>query len=109
MKQIQNLTINEKIKLVQQGRDQDLNILVNDKSEYVREAVATQGRDQDLDILVNDKDIFVLGTLILYRRAKDIEILKARIKNGEFNNIQSELEKRIFNDIKNKIQGYENI
>lgn len=109
MKQIQNLTINEKIKLVQQGRNQDLDILVNDENGDVRYLVAEHGRDKDLDILVNDKDIFILGTLILYRRAKDIEILKARIKNGEFNNIQSELEKRIFNDIKNKIQGYENI
>ena len=38
-----------------QGRDKDLDILVDDPAEPVRGKVAERGRDKDLDILVNDK------------------------------------------------------
>ncbi|WP_288186769.1 hypothetical protein [uncultured Sneathia sp.] len=108
MKKLENLTINEKMQLARQGRDQDLNKLVNDKVWDVRYVVARQGRDQDLDILVNDKDIFVLYTVLTHKRLKDIEILKSRIKNGDFNDLQFETEKKTLDEIKNIIKKFEN-
>lgn len=42
--------------VAEQGRDKDLDILVNDEEEDVRAAVAEMGRDKDLGKLVNDKD-----------------------------------------------------
>ena len=91
-----------------QGRNQDLDILVNDEKYYVRGVVAELGRDQDLDVLVNDKDISVLYALMIHRRAKDIEKLKTRIENGEFNNIPSEDEEMILDEIKNTIKEFKN-
>lgn len=95
--------------VAEQGKYQDLDILVNDKEWAVRLEVAKQGRDKDLDILVNDKDVFVLNVLMKHRRSEDIERIKARIKNGDFNDIQFEIEKMILNGIKNIIKEYENM
>ena len=42
-----------------QGRDKDLDALVNDGDWQVRSAVAWIGRRKDLDVLVNDTNIQV--------------------------------------------------
>ncbi|WP_288186830.1 HEAT repeat domain-containing protein [uncultured Sneathia sp.] len=91
--------------VAKQGRDQDLDILVNDEDRYVRYKVARHGRDKDLDILVNDKDCDVLSALMEHKRPKDIERLKERIQNGEFNDLKFVYEKRFLKEMKNIIKN----
>lgn len=109
MGKTRNLSVDKKIELARQGRGQDLDILVNDKECTVRYEVARQGRNKDLDILINDKDALVLYGVLIHKRLVDIERLKARIKNGEFNDIRSKMEEIVFNVIKNIIKEYENM
>jgi len=45
--------------VTEQGRPKDLDILVNDSSHYVRKKVARHGRPQDLEILIHDEDSYV--------------------------------------------------
>ena len=52
-----------------------MDILVYDKDDMVRTAVAYQGRDKDLDILVNDEDYGVKWAVLKQNRDKDINIL----------------------------------
>lgn len=108
MEKLENLRTDEKMQLARQGRDQDLDVLVNDKSWFVRSAVAAQGRNQDLDILVNDKEIFVLYTVLRHKRLEDIKRSKERIQNGEFNHIQSEIDKNLLKEMKNIIKNNKN-
>ena len=61
--------------VAKQGRNKDLDVLVNDKNYEVRKAVAEVGRDQDLDILVNDKDWEVKVAVANHKRDKDLDIL----------------------------------
>lgn len=59
----------------QDGRPQDLDILVHDSDERVRAEVANHGRDQDLDILVNDKDYNVRKNVVAQKREQDLDLL----------------------------------
>lgn len=61
MKNINKLSIYEKMKLAEQGRPEDLDVLIHDKDWRVRREVARYGRNKDLDILVHDEDSFVRG------------------------------------------------
>lgn len=69
------------------GRNKDLDILVNDEYSVIREVIAEYGRDKDLDILVNDEDIDVRREVAEYGRGKDLDILV----NDEDSNVRYEV------------------
>lgn len=56
---IKKLGLDERIKLAEEGKDQDLDVLVNDNHPWVRMAVLKHGRSQDLAVLVHDKVNYV--------------------------------------------------
>ena len=60
---------------IEHDRPQDLDILVNDSSHYVRKEVAKQGRTKDLDILIKDKSWYVRYLVTEQGRPKDLDIL----------------------------------
>lgn len=74
---IKNLNVDDKIKLIESEdiNDEILDILVNDKSLYVRCKVAEHGRDKDLDVLVNDKNRDVRAAVAKCGRDKDLDVL----------------------------------
>ena len=72
---ISNLSYDDKRKLAMQGNDEVLDVLVYDKDEAVREAVARYGRDKDLDILVSDENDEVRYEVAKYGRKEDLDIL----------------------------------
>lgn len=65
----------DKEQLACYGRDKDLDKLVNDSDEFVRNVVAGRGRDKDLDKLVNDSDWQVRMTVASHGRDKDLDRL----------------------------------
>ena len=73
--EIKKMTLEEKIELVREGKDDNLDILINDEDKFVRVEVARQRRDKDLDILVKDEDFEVRGTVAEQGRDKDLDIL----------------------------------
>lgn len=54
MEEIKNMKLKERIELAEKGKNKDLDILVNDKSEWIRKVVAMQGRDKDLKIFLKE-------------------------------------------------------
>ena len=65
----------DKEQLAYYGRDKDLDKLVGDSDEFVRNVVAGRGRDKDLDKLVNDSDWQVRITVASHGRDKDLDKL----------------------------------
>lgn len=65
-------------KVIEQGRDKDLDILVNDENNDVLRAVAKIGRDKDLDKLVHDenKDVSQLASEKIAEKRR--ETIKSR-------------------------------
>lgn len=69
-----NITILDNYRNNEQRESYDLDILINDKSPYIRHAVAMLGMDKDLDILVNDSNFNVRRIVAL--RGRDVDLDK---------------------------------
>jgi len=72
---LDNLTLDERVRLAEKGRKSDLDVLVHDKDYRVRELVAHHGYATHLNKLVKDEDIYVRWEVIGHRRQKDIDVL----------------------------------
>lgn len=53
------------------GRDEDLDVLVNDPERDVRLQVAEWGREKDVDVLVNDSDPCIREEIARQRRMQE--------------------------------------
>lgn len=79
---INQLTLDERIRLAERGNKEDLDILVDDPDYRVRELVASHGYDAHLSQLVTDPSPIVRGEVAAHGRERDLETLK-KDKNSE--------------------------
>ena len=79
---INQLTLDERIRLAERGNKEDLDILVDDPDYRVRELVANHGYDAHLSKLVTDPSPMVRGEVAAHGRERDLEMLK-KDKNSE--------------------------
>lgn len=72
---LDNLSLDERVRLAERGVKEDLDVLMNDEDYRVRELVAFHGYSYHLNRLVHDKNNFVRWQVLGNHKKKHLEIL----------------------------------
>ena len=72
---LNQLTLDERVRLAERGKKSDLDILIDDPDYRVRELVANHGYAGHLNQLVSDPSSYVRGEVASHNRDKDLKKL----------------------------------
>ena len=100
-----------RITVAEQGRDKDLDILVNSNDEDVQRAILCHSRDNDLDLLIHSRYEEIRKEAANYCREKDLDVLikdnnKDVSSYAKFKKIDLKAKREMFGDYHIDVLAY---